>query len=261
MSDSPGPAAAPREWDAATYDRIADPMTRWGSAVLERAGFRGDELILDAGCGTGRVTEKILERWPAARVIALDGSPAMVDGARASLARFGDRVEYVVADLGAPLPISDPVDAIVSTATFHWVADHDAMFRHLAAVLRPGGRLVAQFGGEGNIESIRAILASTGDGWLGPAHFESVPDTIRRLEAAGFTDVRAWLHPELTPIEPGEPLLTYLRTVILGAHLDRLPEDQREPFVRQVAGRMPTPLIDYVRLNMDARRAERRHRS
>ncbi len=260
MSDAPGPAAAPREWDAAAYDRIADPMTRWGSAVLERAGFEGDERVLDAGCGTGRVTEKILERWPAARVIALDGSRAMVDAARARLARFGDRVEYVVADLGAPLPIPDPVDAIVSTATFHWVPDHEAMFRHLAAVLRPGGRLVAQCGGEGNIASIRAILASTGDGWLGPAHFESVPDTIRRLEAAGFTEVRAWLHPEPTPLEPGEPLLTYLRTVVLGAHLDRLPEDQRESFVRHVAERMPEPLIDYVRLNIDARLAERKNR-
>ncbi len=116
-------------------------MTRWGTDVLDRLELRGDETVLDAGCGTGRVTERLAERLPAGRVVALDGSPAMVEAARGRLARFGDRISYVTADLGAPLPIADAsVDAILSTATFHWIADHDALFRHLARVLRPGGR-------------------------------------------------------------------------------------------------------------------------
>ena len=150
MSD---PTAGPRDWDAGTYDRVADPMTRWGTAVLDRLPLRGDERVLDAGCGSGRVTEELVERLgPDGRVVALDGSPAMVEAARTRLARFGDRVEYVVADLGQPLPLGEPVDAILSTATFHWVPDHDAMFRHLAAVLRPGGWLVAQCGGVGNVK-------------------------------------------------------------------------------------------------------------
>jgi trans-aconitate 2-methyltransferase len=175
---------------------------------------------------------------------------------RARLARFAGRVEFVLADLGRPLPIAEPVDAIVSTATFHWVPDHDAMFRHLAQVLRPGRRLVAQFGGEGNIASVRAVLTTLGDGWLGPAHFESVGATVRRLEAAGFTAIEAWLHPEPTEFEPGEPFETYLATVVLGAHLDRLPEADRAAFVRAVAARLSGPRIDYVRLNVVARRAD-----
>ena len=149
----------PRDWDAATYDKVADPMTRWGAAVLDRLPLRGDERVLDAGCGSGRVTELLVERLPDGSVVALDGSPAMIEQARSRLARFGDRVEYVVADLGRPLPIAEPVDAILSTATFHWVPDHDAMFGNLAAVLRPGGRLVAQCGGAGNVESVRRVLA------------------------------------------------------------------------------------------------------
>ena len=119
-----------------TYDRVADPMTRWGAAVLDRLPLDGDERVLDAGCGSGRVTELLAARLPRGRVVALDGSPSMVEAARERLARFGDRVEYVVADLGAPLPLDGPVDAIVSTATFHWVPDHDALFANLAAVLR-----------------------------------------------------------------------------------------------------------------------------
>ena len=245
-----------REWDARTYDRVADPMTRWGSAVLDRMVLAGSETVLDAGCGSGRVTEQLAERLPDGRVIALDGSPSMVAEARRRLARFGERVQYVVADLGRPFAVPDgPVDAILSTATFHWVPDHDALFRNLAAVLRPGGRLVAQCGGAGNIASIQAILATIGDGWLGDVHFETPEATAERLVAAGFIDIETWLQPEPTRLEPGEPFAAYLRTVVLGSHVARLPEAERDAFVATVVERIGAPVIDYVRLNILATRA------
>jgi trans-aconitate 2-methyltransferase len=244
-----------RDWDAATYDRIADPMTRWGGTVLERLPLAGDETVLDAGCGSGRVTELLAEALPRGRVIALDGSPAMLGEARVRLTRFGERVEYVLADLRRPLPLSAPVDAILSTATFHWIPDHAALFANLSAVLRPGGRLVAQCGGAGNIASIVAILATVGDGWAGPWTFAAPPETEARLRAAGFTNVTAWLQPEPTPLEPGSATEEFLRTLILGDHLARLSETERESFVWAVAARLPRPEIDYVRLNISARRA------
>jgi trans-aconitate 2-methyltransferase len=245
----------PRDWDAGTYDRIADPMTRWGSTVLDRLPLRGDERVLDAGCGSGRVTEQLAERLPHGRVIAVDGSSSMIQAARDRLARFGDRVDYVVTDLGVPLPIEGKVDAVLSTATFHWVPDHDALFANLAAVTRPGGRLVAQCGGAGNIASIRRVLSGIGDGWLGPAHYETVLATTRRLESAGYVDIECWLHEEPTRIEPGRPFETFLRTVVLGPHLDRLPPAEHDAFVRAVAEGVGEPVIDYVRLNILARRA------
>lgn len=244
-----------RDWDARTYDRVADPMTRWGTTVLERLPLAGDERVLDAGCGTGRVTEGLAERLPDGHVIALDGSASMVERARERLGRFGDRVSYLVADLGRPIPLDEPVDAILSTATFHWVPDHDALFANLAAVLRPGGFLVAQCGGVGNIATIQRALAAIGDGWLGPVHFETPLDTTARLDAAGFVDIECWLTDEPTRFEPGEPFETYLRTVVLGAHLERLPPDEHDPFVRAVADGVGEPVIDYVRLNIVARRA------
>jgi trans-aconitate 2-methyltransferase len=244
----------PRDWDAATYDRISDPMLRMGAVVLDRLPLAGDERVLDAGCGSGRVTELLAERLPRGRVVALDGSPAMVAQARSRLARFGDRVAYVVADLGRPLPIEGPVDAVLSTAAFHWVPDHEALFRHVAAVLRPGGRLVAQCGGAGNIASVTAVLRTVGDGWTGPAHFETPEATEARLVAAGFTDVRCWLVPEPVTLEPGEPLERYLRTIVLGAHLERLPDAERDAFVRAVAAGLPSATLDYVRLNIEATR-------
>lgn len=253
MGETP---SVPRDWDGTTYDRIADPMTRWGGDVLGRLPLAGDETVLDAGCGSGRVTEQLLERLPRGRVIALDASPSMVEVARGRLARFGDRVAYVVADLAVPLPLEPAsVDAVLSTATFHWVRDHDALFANLARVLPPGGRLVAQCGGAGNIAAVRDAIRATGETWDGPWTFATPDDTRRRLEAAGFRDVETWLHDEPTPIEPGEPLRDYLRTVVLGAHLERLPAAERDAFVDAVAAGLPAGVIDYVRLNLVATRA------
>jgi trans-aconitate 2-methyltransferase len=252
----------PRDWDARTYDRVADPMTRWGSVVLERLPLGGDERVLDAGCGSGRVTEQLAQRLPRGTVVALDGSPSMVEAARDRLARFGDRVEYVVADLGRPLPI-EPVDAILSTATFHWVPDHDALFANLAAVLRPGGRLVAQCGGAGNIDNFHGVVHDVADeapfdayigAWEGPWNYAGPSETGARLAAAGFTDAECWLQD--WPVSPEEPE-EFIRVVCLGHHLERLPEELRPRFVERVFERAPKPLtLDYIRLNIDARRPE-----
>ncbi len=240
------------DWDAPTYDRIADPMHRWGLAVLERLPLDGSERVLDAGCGSGRVTEALADRLPEGHVVALDASRAMLAEARRRLSRFGERVSYLEADLSEPLPILDPIDAILSTATFHWVPNHDALFRNLAAVLRPGGRLVAQCGGAGNIASLERILRSIGAPDPARLQFATALDTAARLEAAGFGNIEVWLTDEPTWLEPGAPLETYLQTVCLRDHVALLPPDDRAGFVRAVAAAMPEPVLDYVRLNIVA---------
>lgn len=244
------------EWDARTYDRVADPQTGWGAAVLDRLPLAGDERVMDAGCGSGRVTEMLLARLPRGRVVALDTSSTMLEEARRRLAGHADRVEFVQADLAGPLPIGAPVDAVLSTATFHWVIDHDALFRNLGAAIRPGGRLVAQCGGAGNIASLKRVLAGLGDGWQGEYRFATPAETTERLRASGFVDIEAWLSDEPTRFEPGEPFETFLETVCLRQHLVRLPAKERAAFVKAVAARMPAPELDYVRLNIVARRAE-----
>jgi trans-aconitate 2-methyltransferase len=243
----------PREWDANTYDRIADPMTRWGESVVTRLELRGDETVLDAGCGSGRVTEVLLQRLPRGHVIALDGSTGMLDEARQRLARSLDRLSFVVADLQQPLSLPRPVEAVLSTATFHWIRDHDALFRNLAAVLPPGGQLVAQYGGGENIATVLAVLDDLGVEDL-PWCFTGPDEDRARLEAAGFDVEAAWTNEEPVELEPGEPFETYLSTVVLGWLLDRLPADERAPFVREVGRRLPGARLDYVRLNVVARR-------
>ena len=240
----------PRDWDARAYERMSPPQEAMGREVLERLDLRGDETGLDAGCGTGRVTALLLESH--GHVIAVDGAPSMIAQARRRLP--ADRVDFKVADLVA-LELDEPVDAILSTATFHWIKDHDALFERMLALLRPGGQLVAQCGGEGNIASVVDAIARAGGPlaeWEGPWNYASPEETAERLEGIGFTDVRTWRTE--WPVEVDEPR-TYFATVMLGSHLDRLPEDRREAYVDAVLAEMPQPIrVDYVRLNIVARR-------
>jgi trans-aconitate 2-methyltransferase len=241
----------PRDWNAESYQRVSAPLEAMGREVLDRLELRGDERVLDAGCGTGRVTAALLERLPRGEVVAVDGSPAMVAEARE---RLGPRAEVFVADL-TELALEAPVDAILSTATFHWIGDHDRLFERLYAALKPGGRLVAQCGGEGNVASVQAAVDRVAEpalaGWAGPWHFASPEATAARLERTGFTEVETW--PQSVRVEPEDPR-EYLGTVMLGSHLERVPPERRDAFIDAVLSELPEPAIEYVRLNLSGRR-------
>jgi trans-aconitate 2-methyltransferase len=241
----------PRDWNATSYERISGPMETMGREVLDRLELQGDERVLDAGCGTGRVTAALAERLPRGRVIAVDGSPAMLEQAKA---RLGDDVDVRVADL-LELELDEPVDAILSTATFHWIADHDRLFANLLETLRPGGRLVAQCGGAGNVAALDAAARRAApelfDGWDGPWTFASPQETEQRLRRLGWVDVWAWSYP--VTVEPDD-LGEYLATIVLGSHIDRLDPSRREPFVDAVMAELDAPVVEYVRLNILGRR-------
>jgi len=241
-----------RDWNAASYDRMSAPQEAMGRDVLDRLDLRGDERVLDAGCGTGRVTALLLDRLPRGEVVAVDGSAAMIAETRK---RFGDRVEAFATDL-LDLELERPVDAVLSTATFHWIPDHDRLFARLHAALKPGGRLVAQCGGAGNVADVEAAVARVGHpalaGWAGPWNFATPAATRARLERADFTDVWTWLQE--WPVAPENPR-EYFATIVLGSHLERLPEADRGPFVDAVVAEMGEPVVaNYVRLNLLARR-------
>jgi trans-aconitate 2-methyltransferase len=244
-----------RDWDGQIYDRISGPMQALGQAVLDRLPLAGDETVLDAGCGSGRITQTLIERLPYGRAIAVDMSESMVAAARK---RLGPGADIRRADL-LELELDDPVDAILSTATFHWIADHELLFRCLHAALRRGGRLSAQCGGEGNITKLRGKAAVVVDrqpyaehfhDWWAPWNYANAADTEARLRAAGFTAAACWLAP--APTQPAHPR-EFLATIVLGPHVQHLPEDLRESFMDEVMTELGEPVVvDYVRLNIEA---------
>jgi len=248
----------PREWDAQTYDRVSDPQYKWGLEVLGRLDLAGNEFVMDAGCGSGRVTAKLLERLPNGRVLCVDASEQMIEKAREAL---GDRADYLVADL-SELEVPERVDVIFSTATFHWVLDHDRLFSRLHAALKPGGRLVAQCGGEGNVAKHAQAIVEVATRPEFIDHFQGLEmmwnfapadATEERLREAGFADVRCWLEDK--PVQPENPY-DFTTTVTMGPHLSRLPEELRRQFAEAVLEVEDDPLVlNYVRLNMDATRA------
>ncbi|CAN5708658.1 trans-aconitate 2-methyltransferase [soil metagenome] len=251
------------EWDAASYEELADPMTRWGAKFLEFVELRGDERVVDAGCGTGRVTELLLERLSEGKVFAVDVSQKMVEVAADRFAGDGcvtvERQDLLELDAG------EPIDVIFSTATFHWILDHESLFQRLSENLHPGGLLAAQCGGTGNVA--RVLQTAQGvmneerfrqafDGWSDAKNFADPATTKARLEKAGFEKIQVWLHEEPTEFDSVEKLARYLKTVILRQHVAMLPESERDDFVLAVAERMSNePVVDYVRLNMLARRS------
>lgn len=246
-------AADRREWDAPAYDTLNAPMTARGNDAVARLELRGDETVLDAGCGTGQVTATLLERLPRGRAIALDGSLRMLDAARE---RLGDdpRVAFVQADLGEPLvpPLErDAVDAIVSTSTFHWVRDHAALFRNLAAMLRPGGQLVVDCGGAGNVDAVLRALRELGF-TEHPWTYAGIEETQARLRAAGFAQMDVRLVPRVSH-HAREELERFLTSVVLRTFVMELGEEAGARLVRDVADRIPGRELHWVRLEIVAR--------
>jgi trans-aconitate 2-methyltransferase len=246
---------SPHDWDGATYDRISTPLERNGLSVLDRLQLRGDETVLDAGCGSGRVTQALIERLPDGHVIGLDGSPGMIEAARA---RLGEEAELIVCDL-LDLDIGDRwVDAVFSTAVFHWIADHDALFARLRGVLRPGGQLVAQCGGEGNTPELLDATLAVGarepyapylEDWS-PWNYQGAETTAHRLRSLGFVHVRTALVQRPVPYED---LGEWLQTNALSAHQLRLPQELRAQYVRDVHEAFGAdPELTYIRLDIDA---------
>jgi trans-aconitate 2-methyltransferase len=252
-------AGGAAEWDAAAYHRLAKPQAEWARQVLQRLPLSGGETVLDAGCGSGGVTRLLLERLPSGRVVGVDGSRAMIEEAQANLEPNADQVDLQVADL-LELQLAKPVDAVFSNATFHWVPDHDLLFRRLRAAMRQGAPLVAQCGGAGNVAEFADAIdaasrqpefAPTFEGWPTPYNFAGPEETEARLAAAGFAEVRCWLEEKL--VQPEQPR-EFGAAAGLAPHLERLPDDKRAAFVDAVMDRLEQPIsYRYVRLNIDAR--------
>ena len=256
------------DWDAARYHRISAPQFDWGQRVIARLEPRRGERILDLGCGTGRLTQEIRRAIAGGQVVGADVSGAMLAVARASAApAAGPGVGYVQAS-GVALPFREAFDAVFSAATLHWIQDHDGVYREVCTALRPGGRFVAQCGGQGNLDRLLAHTAAVMaappyaphfHGWQEPWHFAGAAPTTERLRRAGFTGAEAWIEDAPTDLGSAEAYAEFVSCVCIRHHLDRLPLALRAPFVAEITDRAAGDhrpfVLDYQRLNISATRA------
>jgi trans-aconitate 2-methyltransferase len=256
-----------REWDANSYHRVSGPQASWGKKVLARLKLRGDELLLDAGCGTGRLTEELLRQLPHGHVVGVDLSVNMLATARDHLRpQFGDSVSFVAADL-QHLPFERRFEGIFSTAAFHWVPDHAQLFRSLFRALRPGGWLRAQCGGGPNLARLRErmdALMTAPDykrffaNFRNPWVFNDAEAAASLLQQAGFLEVETSVEPAFTVLDNVDAYREFVRTAILRRHLTEIPDPAlREEFVAELirhAERDDPPYsLDYWRLNLSGK--------
>ena len=257
-----------KEWNAESYHRVSAPQTEWGRRLLSRLSVRGDERVIDAGCGTGRLTGELMAMLPRGRVLAIDRSWNMLLTARANLRpQYGSRVSFVRVELPR-MPFSAFADLVFSTATFHWIRDHETLFREVLLALRPGGRLFAQCGGGPNLVEAHRLadevmrldpFAPYFRDWSGIWEFSTAEEAAERLRRAGFVDVRTSLEPAPTTLADEASYREFVTTVIYNPHLALLPEGLvRAHFIDEITARaarqQPAFTLDYWRLNLEGRK-------
>lgn len=246
-------------WDAKAYGQHGAFVHGLADGVVEWLAARPGERILDLGCGDGQLTARIAAAG--ANVVGLDSSPQMLAAARAR------GVEAMEGNAEQMPFAAQSFDAVFSNAALHWVRDQDAMIREVRRVLQPGGRFVAEMGGQGNIAAIRvammtAIARHGFDGLEDNVNYYPTPAIYtRRLEQHGFKVQRIELIPRPTRLAEGG-MSAWIRTFRRGV-LEKMPEDIRETIVEEATALL-TPILrdedgnwtaDYVRLRFIARAA------
>lgn len=259
-----------REWNSEAYHRLSDPQFGWGLKVLDRVkalDLRGDERVLDAGCGSGRVTAELMRLLPNGEVVGVDLSANMLEQARGDLKpQFGERVSFLNADL-LRLPFQEVFDGVFSTAVFHWVKDHASLFTSLYSVLRSGGWLIAQCGGKGNLDRVRSRVrhlqstpryAEFFRNWQEPWEYADEPTTAKRLSTAGFVCVKTWLEDATFSLPDRRIYREFIKTVVLRANLQQIAvPEPREEFLDALTDQAEEEdafALDYRRLNIDAKK-------
>jgi trans-aconitate 2-methyltransferase len=260
------------EWNPEDYVRNSSAQVGWARELIAHLDLHGDEVILDVGCGDGRVTAVFAETVPEGFVLGVDSSAAFIDYARAHFpADRHPNLRFEPMD-ARELASDRQFDLVFSNAALHWMEDHRAFLAGCQRLLKTGGRLVISCGGAGNAADVAAVMdvLMADPRWAGYfADFKEIyyfysPEQYQEwLPEAGFTATRLELVSKDMVHEGREGLLGWMRTTWLRPFLVYIPEELREEFsAATVDGYLAAHPLDpsghshvrMVRLEVEARK-------
>lgn len=233
------------EWDAAAYAKMSGLQKAMAAQVLALLELRGDERVLDVGCGEGKITALIAARVPHGEVLGVDPSRDMIAFASS---HFGpdtqSNLRFEVADARA-LAFTDAFDLVVSFNALHWVPDHDSALRSIRAALKPGGRAQLRMVTAGPRQSLESVVEDVRQSPRWQRYFTGFSDPYLRLTPEqyvaaagrnGLRAVRVRTRDETWDFESRIAFYTFC-AVGLVAWTQRLPEAERTAFVDDVLDR------------------------
>ena len=257
------------KWDAQDYAQNNEGQAKWAQGLMGKLALKGDERLLDVGCGDGKITAQLAANLPKGKAIGVDSSVSMIRLASQSFSQSRHlNLSFLLADFRW-LPFRDEFDIVFSNAALHWVQSQKTVLKSIHTALRPGGRLLAQLGGRGNaakvLDALDEIIREPE--WRDyfvdfkfPYGFYSDEEYERWLLETGFMPKRVELIPKVMVFESPERFMGWLRTVWL-PYTERIPKTARDKFVRMMLDtyleRNPaesdgTIYLDMVRLEVEA---------
>jgi trans-aconitate methyltransferase len=247
-----------REWNPGLYESSHSFVWQYGRELIGLLAPQTGEHILDVGCGTGQLTAEIA--GSGAEVVGIDSSAAMISQAAANFPGLRFEVQDVCG-----LHFHEEFDGVFSNAALHWVLRAEDGVRAMAAALKPGGRLVVEFGGSGNtralLEAVRGALVSklgSAPERLNPWFFPTVGEYSAILERHGLEVATAALFDRPTALEGGEKGLANWLAMFGGPITPELRDPEFVTLVEQFAAPKLRSngawSVDYRRLRVVARK-------
>ena len=250
-------------WDAMSYEKVStNVQLEWGRKLIDKRIWIGDEIVMDAGAGSGNLTRILCEKVPGGRVYAVDADTNMVQQSKSTLSDL-QNVKVIHSSMESVI-LPRKLDLIFSNSALHWILDQEKVFLHFCQLLKPNGELLIECGGHGNIDRALSVIFSLirshqfnehFDNWRQTWHFPMKHETARLLQKAGFGDIQVKLSTLTITFSDRQSFANFIKTVIMKAFLGHIPDAKKKDkflnmFLDEFEHTYGNWLLDFVRLNI-----------
>jgi trans-aconitate 2-methyltransferase len=256
-----------RFWDARTYDKVSSNVQlQWGRKLLDKRRWIGNEIVMDAGAGSGNLTKILADKLPQGKIYAVDADPNMVHQAKSNLS--GWRNVQVIHSRMDKVNLPTEVDVIFSNAALHWLLDQEGVFSHFWQLLKPNGELLIEYGGHGNVERPLSVIFKIMQSdqfkehfvnWKQSWYFPKSDETERLLQKVRFRDIQVNLSSQTIPFSDRQSFAIFVRTVIMKPFFGYLPDAKKkkqflDAFLNEFERSGWGWSLDFMRLSISARK-------